>query len=103
MASVQNKKLRLLFLCKENVISTKFIHLLDSSHISLILCITSPATSRDDDCTERIRRAVRCKCSTSRWQFHSHAKSARRHLSFGELCYSESTKDIFCGFLVSDR
>ena len=55
MVSVQNKKLRLLLLCKENVISTKFIHLLDSSHISLILCITSSATSRDDDSTERIR------------------------------------------------
>lgn len=94
MASVQNKKLRLLLLWKENVISTKFMHLLDFSHITLILCITSSTTSRDDDCTERIRRAVRCKCSTSRWQFHSHAKSARRHLSFGELCYSESTKDI---------
>ena len=44
MASVQNKKLRLLLLCKENVISTKFMHLLDFSLISLILCITSSAT-----------------------------------------------------------
>lgn len=43
MVSVQNKKLRLLLLCKENVISTKFMHLLDFSHISLILCITSSA------------------------------------------------------------
>lgn len=48
MASVQNKKLRLLLLCKENVISTKFMHLLDFSLILLILCITSSATSRDD-------------------------------------------------------
>ena len=31
MVSVQNKKLRLLLLCKENVISTKFMHLLDLS------------------------------------------------------------------------